>query len=127
MTSCMSRLSLVDAPSVPSATVMPACSIRATGAMPVPSFRLLSGLCTAIAPRAAMSAMSFSETQMVWAQPVGEQPHPIEMLDHGDAVASRGDLRLHLGLEKMHVDGRVVTLRQVTDAGEHRVATAAGI
>ena len=63
--------------------------------------------------------MSFSETQMVWAQPVGEQPHPIEMLDHGDAVASRGDLRLHLGLEKMHVDGRVVTLRRA-----HASATA---
>ena len=63
--SCNCWLSLVTLPSLPSATVTPAATMRAIGAMPVPSFRLLSGLCTTTTPWRARRSMSGSSIQIV--------------------------------------------------------------
>ncbi len=65
VSSNMSSMSLEAAPSAARATGTPAGSIRGTGAMPLPSFRLLFGQCTTVAPLPASSPISSSVT---WTQ-----------------------------------------------------------
>ena len=67
MASCRPSVSLVLAPSVPSATVTPVSSMEAIGATPQPSLALLWGLWTTTAPESARRPISASSTQMVWA------------------------------------------------------------
>jgi hypothetical protein len=54
-------------PSVPEATFMPPASIAGSRAIPLPNFRLLTGLWTAVTPRSANKAISSSVIQTQWA------------------------------------------------------------
>lgn len=55
------------AESVPSATAAPARRQAVRSAIPLPSWRLLCGLCTSVTPRSASRASSVSSTQTLWA------------------------------------------------------------
>src|SRR5690606_35596839 len=66
MASNLFWLSELMEPSVPRAAPVPWSSHSRTGAMPLPSFRLLAGLCTAVAPASPMRRMSPSVSQIAW-------------------------------------------------------------
>ena len=66
----MSRSLLLAAPSVPSARFTPAARYFSTGAAPLASFILLSGLCEMPTLCFFRIAMSSSVTQMPWAATV---------------------------------------------------------
>ena len=72
----MSSRLLLEAPSVPRATLTPAWSILHTGAKPLANFMLLAGLCTAHTPFSARMAMSSSSTWTQWAARVGLSNRP---------------------------------------------------
>ena len=59
----MSRSLLLAAPSVPRPSATPAARYPVTGAVPLASFMLLSGLCDTPTPRRARVATSSGETQ----------------------------------------------------------------
>ena len=70
-------LSLLLAPSDPSATAAPERSSAGTGATPAPSLRLLTGLCTATASDAENPAISSSLSQIAWAKDAQGPRQPI--------------------------------------------------
>ena len=67
ISSNISWLLLEATPSVPRATFTPASSRRGTGATPEASFRLDTGLWTAVTPRRTMPSMSSRLTHTQWA------------------------------------------------------------
>ena len=67
ISSNMSRSLFEAAPSVPMPTLRPSSSIRATGATPAPSFRLLVGLCATPASKFFSARISPSSTCTQWA------------------------------------------------------------
>ena len=130
MTSCISRLSLVLAPSVPSATVTPARSILATGEMPVPSLRLLSGLCTGMASRSANSCdvVIVQPDRVRGRQALGSAPRACRVARPWCARSCLcAILRLDRGFKQMHVDRGVVAPGDIDNRRQQRVAAAHGV
>ena len=74
----MSRSLLLAAPSVPRPTATPAARYFGTGAAPLASFMLLSGLCAMPTARRFRIAMSSSVTQMPCAASVRGPQKPID-------------------------------------------------
>ena len=76
VSSSMSRLLLLAAPSVPMPTRMPRSRQRAMLAMPDPSLRLLEGQCATVTPLSAKMSRSDSSTQTQCAAVVGLSNRP---------------------------------------------------
>ena len=74
----MSRSLLLAAPSVPRPSATPAARYFGTGAVPLASFMLLSGLCETPTPRRFRIAMSSSFTQTPCAASVRGAQKPID-------------------------------------------------
>ncbi len=79
----MSRSLLLAAPSVPRPSATPARRYAVTGAVPLASFMLLSGLCDTPTPRAFSIAMSASDTHTPCAAstPGPEEAEAVEVRD----------------------------------------------
>ena len=100
------------APSVPSATFTPAASIAATGAMPLASFMLEAGQCTAWQPCAAMSAMSCASRCTQW-MPTNEGPVTPRRSSRARSCRRSPGAILHLVacLREVRLDGQVELAR----------------
>ena len=77
ISSNMFRLLLLAAPSVPNATLTPAFSISGTGEIPLPSFKLLVGLCAAFTSYFLSKPISSSETCTRCAPMTGTSNMPV--------------------------------------------------
>ena len=119
-------MSLVLAPSVPSATATPRASIRAIGAVPAPILALLCGLWTTTAPRAREEI----DIALVDPNRMGEGPaavedaERVELGDHRFSVALFGQGSLDPGFQQMGVDAEVARSGDFVAADQHFVRTA---
>ncbi len=111
----MSRSLLLAAPSVPRPTGTPARRNAGTGAVPLASFMLLSGLCETPTPRAFRMSMSFGLTWTTCAASVRGPKNPIESRNPtGVALCfSRRDLHLVLGFGEMDDDRHVLAIGEL--------------
>src|SRR6266481_2234315 len=103
----MLRPSLLITPSVPSATGTPLRSNWATGAIPLPSLRLLTGRWQVIAPVASRMSMSPGVAE---GDPGAQRPAISQPLDQRLAVDHAAHGRLRPGLQGVDVHRHVALL-----------------